>query len=126
MNQDAQLIRWITDGLEGGELITPVELLDGIVTGRFQLFRYPKGCVVTKITEHFGRRRLLVFLLSGEDFQEWKHRTTADLKAFARLHGIQVIDAYARLGLEKVLKSEGWRKEQVVLRLRLEKEKEAA
>ncbi len=114
---DPQLVAWITETLD--DRTTPEEVLSGILEGRYQLFRYPKGIVITQIT---GHRRLLVFLLAGKDFEEWKSETTRDLKAFARLNGISIIESYSRPGLEKVLKTEGWKKEQVVLRMRLNEE----
>lgn len=88
-------------------------------SGQFQLFRYPQGIVITQIT---GHNRLLVFLLSGENFDSWKQRANEDLKNFAARRGLSVIEAYCRPGLEKSLKELGWVKTQVVLRLQQEKE----
>lgn len=108
-------MRWL------GELddrTKPEEVLEGIRLGAYQLFRYPKGIVVTKITNFSSQRRLLVFLLAGSHFDEWKNRANADLAKFADEMGIEVIEAYARPGLEKALRDIGWKKEQVVLRRR--------
>lgn len=116
MSPDAQLIHWIAQGLEGDDRYTVAEVLDGLAVGRFQLLRYPKGIVITQIT---GAGRLLVFLLAGSDFEEWKRLTTADLKAMARAGGFPIVEAYARPGLRKVLRPEGWRHRQDVLRLEL-------
>jgi hypothetical protein len=106
---------WIRSGIERDDRYTPEEVIAGIERGEFQLFRYPKGIVVTQIT---GHQRLLVFLLSGTDLDEWKEQATKDLKAFAQMIGIEVIEAYCRPGLEKMLKDVGWEKTQVVLKLR--------
>lgn len=106
---------WVRSGIERDERYTPEEILRGIGSGEFQLFRYPKGIVVTQVT---GHNRLLVFLLSGVDLHEWMGKATSELKAFAELLGIEVIEAYCRPGLEKMLKDCGWLKTQVVLRLR--------
>lgn len=105
--------KWIRSGIERDERYTPEEIIRGIKSGKFQLFRYHKGIVVTQIT---GHNRLLVFLLSGEDLDEWQEQATKDLRVFASRLGIQIIEAYCRPGLQKVLK--GWRTEQVVMRLR--------
>lgn len=107
--------RWISSGIERDERYTPEDIICGIRNGDFQLFRYPKGIVVTQITAH---SRLLVFLLSGDNLESWKKQATEDLKAFAQRLGIEVIEAYCRPGLQKVLKDVGWSMEQVVLRLR--------
>jgi hypothetical protein len=63
-----------------------------------------------------------VFLLSGRNLDEWKEEATEDLRAFARIRGIGVIEAYCRRGLEKTLTECGWQVEQVVMRLKKEKE----
>lgn len=116
MSPDAQLIAWIAQGLEGDDRYSAAEVLDGLACGRFQLLRYPKGIVVTQLT---GEGRLLVFLLAGSDFEEWKADTTRDLKTLAQVYGLSVVEAYARPGLRKVLKPEGWKHRQDVLRLAL-------
>ena len=112
---DRSVEQLIRDGIERDERYTPEEILAGIKSGEFQLFRYPKGIVVTQVT---GHNRLLVFLLSGKDLDEWKKQATQDLKDFADLFGIDVIEAYCRPGLKKMLRDVGWVEEQVVLRLR--------
>src|SRR5690349_16856102 len=109
--------KWVRSGIERDERYTPGEILRGISSGEFQLFRYPKGIVVTQIT---GHNRLLVFLLSGVDLHEWQEQATRDLRAFAEVLEIEIIEAYCRPGLQKVLKDCGWVTEQIVMRLRRE------
>lgn len=75
------------------------------------------------ITQITGHNRLLVFLLSGENFDDWKEEATEDLRAFAKALGIGIIEAYCRPGLKKVLKDLGWKEEQVVLRLQEKQER---
>ena len=108
-------LEWIRSGIEQDERYTADEVICGIRNGEFQLFQYPKGIVVTQIT---GHQRLLVFLLSGSDIESWKEQATKDLKAFAQQLGIEIIEAYCRPGLQRMLKDCGWSLEQVVLRLR--------
>lgn len=108
---DKQVVDWVHSGIERDERYTPDEIICGILNGDFQLFRYPKGIVVTQIT---GHERVLVFLLAGEDLDEWKEKATEDLRRFA--NG-RIVEAYCRPGLEKVLRDIGWRKEQIVMRL---------
>lgn len=116
---DRQLEGWIRSGIERDERYTPEDIFRGLEGGAFQLFRYPQGILITQIT---GHNRLLVFLLSGENFDAWKEVANEDLKKFAEVMGIEVIEAYCRPGLEKSLKELGWVKTQVVLRLQQEKE----
>jgi len=112
---DGQLETWIRQGIERDERYTPEEILEGLKSGKFQVFRYPEGCVITQIT---GHNRLLIFLLAGKNLDKWKADATEDLRAYAHIRGIGVIEAYCRPGLEKMLADCGWRKEQVVMRLR--------
>lgn len=116
---DRQLEEWIRSGIAGDDRYTAEEIIHGVLVGRFQVFRYPQGIVVTQIT---GHNRLLVFLLSGENFDAWKEKANEDLKAYAKAIGAEAVEAYCRPGLEKSLKDLGWKKTQVVLRLQQEKE----
>lgn len=111
--QDKDRIR---SGIERDERYTPEQVIEGVVSGRFRLFRYPQGVLVTHITEH---NRILVFLIAGEDLDEWKHQANSDLISYARSLGIEVIEAYCRRGLEGKLQDIGWRTEQIVMRLRI-------
>lgn len=112
---DRQLEDWIRSGIARDDRYTPEEVISGIGSGRFQLFRYPQGVVITQITSH---RRLLVFLISGSELDNWKEEATEDLRAYAMSFGLEAVEAYCRPGLEKMLKGLGWEKEQVVLRLK--------
>ena len=111
---DRQLEEWIRSGIERDERYTPEDVVRGLQAGRFHLFRYPQGILITQVT---GHNRLLVFLLSGENFDSWKEVANEDLKTYAESLGIEIVEAYCRPGLEKSLKSLGWVKTQVVLRL---------
>lgn len=111
---DRQLEEWIRSGIERDERYTPEDVVRGLQAGRFHLFRYPQGILITQVT---GHNRLLVFLLSGENFDSWKEQANKDLKTYAESLGIEIVEAYCRPGLEKSLKSLGWVKTQVVLRL---------
>ena len=89
-----------------------------IVQGKMQLFTDKNGIVVTQILVTRDRR-LLVFLLSGENMSEWKESMTQRLIDFARKQNCICIEAWCRPGLEHALKELGWKKEQVVLRIKL-------
>jgi hypothetical protein len=72
------VVEWIHSGIARDERYTAEEVIEGIKAGAFQLFEYPKGIVVTQIT---GHNRVLVFLLSGCDFDEWKEQVTERSKS---------------------------------------------
>ena len=84
--------------------------------GDAQLWVYNQGIMITKVLVHDNCKRLVVFLISGEDMESCKVQAHNDLVEFGRKHGCDAIEAYARPGLEKVMKELGWIKEQVVLR----------
>lgn len=94
------------------------DVLEGLRSGYFQCFEEDKGIVITKFSG-FRDKRLLVFLLVGEDFEEWKQRIVMRLERFARENGCSCIEAYCRPGLQKSLKGLGWNLEQVVLRRKI-------
>ena len=108
----------IARGLEGDPRYTVDDVIEGLHTGEFHYFGEDKGIVITKFSG-YRDKRLLVFLLVGEDLDEWKEKMTARLKGFAEKHGCSQIECYARRGLEKSLRALGWKHEQSVLRLRI-------
>jgi hypothetical protein len=112
-------IALIERGLAENPSYTTEDVIAGLQSGYFQLFEEDQGIVVTKFSG-FRDKRLLVFLLVGENFDEWKERIVARLKRFAKENGCSCIEAYCRPGLQKVLKPLGWELEQVVLRTRIE------
>jgi hypothetical protein len=106
-------------GLAENPSYTPEDVLDGIQNGYFHLFEEAQGIVVTKFSG-FRDKRLLVFLLVGENLDEWKERMDARLMAFANENGCSCVEAYCRPGLQKSLKDLGWKLEQVVLRKKVD------
>ena len=108
----------IRRGLAENPSYTPEDVIAGLQSGDFQLFEEDQGIVITKFSG-FRDKRLLVFLLVGENFNEWKERIVARLVAFAKENNCSQIECYARPGLERVLKGLGFAKTQVVLRKQL-------
>jgi len=90
----------------------------GLAHGRFHLHEESQGIAITKFSG-FRDKRLLVFLLVGENLDEWKGRMDAKLRQFAQESGCSCIEAYCRPGLQKSLKDLGWETEQVVMRTRI-------
>jgi hypothetical protein len=52
---------------------------------------------------------LLVWVLSGERFDQWKEEAFARLKAFGSAYGCKAIETQVRLGLVNKLKLLGFR-----------------
>jgi hypothetical protein len=93
-------------------------VLQGLASGYFQLFEEGQGIAITKFSG-FRDKRLLVFLLVGENLEEWKERMDKKLREFAKVNECSQIEAYCRPGLKKSLKDLGWRVEQLVMRTRI-------
>jgi hypothetical protein len=108
----------IERGLQENPSYTVKDVMDGLRSGYFQLFEEEQGIAVTKFSG-FRDKRLLVFLLVGENLEQWKHSMDSRLERFARQNGCSCIEAYCRPGLQKSLKDLGWKTEQLVLRRKL-------
>jgi hypothetical protein len=108
----------IRRGLEDNPSYTAEDVFAGLRTGYFQIFAEPQGIAITKFSG-FRDKRLLVFLLVGENLDEWKERMDARLARFAKENKCSCIEAYCRPGLQKSLKGLGWELEQVVLRRKI-------
>lgn len=122
MTKGKDLRALIAKGLDGDSRYTVDDVVDGLAEGYFQCFEEGQGIVITKFTG-YRDKRLLVFLLAGENFDEWKERITKRLALFAKENGCSCIEAYCRPGLKKALKGLGWESAQIVMRLHL-KEKQ--
>ena len=94
-------------------------MVEGLRVGFFHLHVEDQGIAITKFSG-FRDKRLLVFLLVGENLEQWKEKMDAKLRAFAKANACSQIEAYCRPGLQKSLKDLGWKVEQVVLRTRIE------
>lgn len=112
---DKQLVEWIAKGVRRDSRLSVHETLEGLLTGRYQLLRYENGIIITRVDQF---HRLIVHLIAGSDWLKHKDRCMADLFALADVLGVELIEAYCRPGLEKPLKELGWKREQVVLRVR--------
>jgi hypothetical protein len=103
-------------GLRGDPRYTPKGVIEMLNRGDAQLWVYPTGLMITKIIVYENCKRLIVFLIAGEDMASCKAQAHNDLVNFGRKHGCDAIEAHARPGLEKAMKELGWIKEQVIIR----------
>jgi hypothetical protein len=113
------LVEWIAKGLKREPRHSVHETLEGLLTGKYQLFRYENGIIVTQVVVYAtGERRLVVHLIAGDDWLRHADQCMADLFKFADSMGIKTLEGYCRPGLEHELKKLGWKREQVVMRIR--------
>ena len=63
-----------------------------------------QGAFVTKINKYPQKNLLLVILLGGDKFQEWRDEADALLNAFGKQHNCEYVELFGRKGWGKVLK----------------------
>lgn len=95
----------------GGDNTTPAELLDMLRGARCALWIVEDIEIVAAMVLHFPHDRdsLMVWLMGGRDFDAWQPVAQPLLQRYARDHGKRYVEAYARPGLAKKLRRDGWR-----------------
>lgn len=99
--------QWIEDALEySGGTHEFVDIAEGVMSGKMQLWFGEKGCAVTEIVMYPRKKVLHVFLAGGEmqqilDFQE-------SAAEFGRMNGCSSMTIAGRRGWTKVLGNHGW------------------
>ena len=63
-----------------------------------------KGAFVTKIAKYPQKNLLIVILLGGDEFQEWRDEADALLNAFGKQHNCEYVELFGRKGWGKMLK----------------------
>ena len=63
-----------------------------------------KGAFVTKIARYPQKNLLVVILLGGDEFQEWRDEADAVLNAFGKQHNCEYVELFGRKGWGKMLK----------------------
>ena len=93
--------------------------------GSAQLHVFGGGFAITEIKDytHPTERILVVMLLGGNKFDEWREAAHEKLKEVARVNGCKAIEFACRLGLEKKIASLGYRRKRVLMRLELDEQK---
>jgi hypothetical protein len=63
-----------------------------------------KGAFVTKIAKYPQKNLLIVILLGGDEFQEWRDEADALLNAFGKQNNCEYVELFGRKGWGKMLK----------------------
>jgi hypothetical protein len=95
-----------------------------VEAGLAQVHLCEGGFAITEIREynHPQERVLVVLLLGGKKFDEWKVSAHEKLKSFARVNGCSAIEFACRLGLEVKVAELGYRRRRVLMRYEMEHE----
>ena len=69
-----------------------------------KLGKETKGAFVTKIAKYPQKNLLIVILLGGVEFQEWRDEADALLNAFGKENNCEYVELFGRKGWGKMLK----------------------
>ena len=99
---------WIEAALDySGGTHSLSDVIDGITSGKMQLWPSPKGCIVTEIVVYPRKKMLNVFLGGGElDQLLDMHK---DVIAWSKAQGCEAITITGRFGWKKPLQAHGWK-----------------
>lgn len=106
----------IAMGLRGDGRYSVDDIVDRIKDGTLQLFEEPEGIVITQVMQTRDRR-LLVFIMAGQNFNVWKEKMLKKLMDFAIEQECICIEAFCRPGLARILQNENWKLHQVLMKL---------
>jgi len=102
---------WIESALKkGGNTHDFKDIVDGVMSGDFQLWMGSNGCAVTEIVVYPNKKVLHVFLAGGDQGQGIEQITDMhdDAMAFGKQQGCIGMTVTGRKGWKKVLQSRGW------------------
>lgn len=109
---------WIADALEySGGTHTVDDVVEGIVSGRMQLWPAERGCAVTEVISYPRKKVLHVFLAAGEMDQIVDMLDSA--KAWGRDQGCDAFTIAGRKGWKRVLAKHGFQETFTVLETQL-------
>ena len=117
MSLEDELIRckdWIQSALnKGGDTHDFKDVVDGIMSGNFQLWLGTNGCAVTEIVVYPNKKVLHVFLAGGDQGQGIEQITDMhdDAMAWGKQQGCDGMTVTGRRGWKKVLASKGWKEQ---------------
>jgi|TARA_B100001093_G_C26604680_1_gene917479 hypothetical protein len=111
MSQISEIDRcqpWIEAALEySGGTHSLSDVINGITSGKMQLWPSPKGCIVTEIVVYPRKKMLNVFLGGGE--MEQLLDMHKDVIAWSKAQGCEAITITGRFGWKKPLTKHGWK-----------------
>ena len=115
MRTEQDYRKLIEIGLRGDTRYSVEDIVEGLRNGTLQLFEEPEGIIVTQVMQ-LRDKRLLVFIMAGQNFRLWKDRMLKKLVDFATEQECVCIEAFCRPGLARILQQENWALHQVLLK----------
>ena len=116
INQIERCRPWIEAALKrSGGHNTWDEVLEGINSGKMQLWPAPEGCIITEIMVYPNTKALHVFLAGGH-LEQILHMTK-DVTQWAKLQGCSFASFDGRFGWQKPLEKLGWKPHSITMHL---------
>src|SRR5262245_58928341 len=118
------IVDWVATALRRGKgNTTPAQVLEALAGGGMQLWLAwdkgrARGCCVTELLNGARGKTCNVVVVAGERFPEWK-QLTETIKAFARSQGCVRLEASGRMGWERRVAADGWRKIRTTIEMEL-------
>ena len=107
---------WIEAAIKkSGDLNTWDEIVDGIHSGRMQLWPAEQGCIITEIVVYPKTKALHVFLAGGK--LDEILQMTENVKEWAKLQGCSFASFDGRFGWQKPLEKIGWKPHSITMHL---------
>jgi len=105
---------WIEAALEhSGGTHEWQDIVDGIISGKMQLWPAEKGCLVTELVT-YPRKLVLNVFLGGGDLEQLVDMHAA-VEDWGKAQGCSGATIIGRAGWERVYKDRGWKRQHVVL-----------
>lgn len=103
----------------------PDDILTCLQRGTMQLWRTLKddGIGVTELQDFPRYKQLLVYMVAGENAQEWLHGAHHQLEAFAISHGCTRMEFHGRPGWARWCQALGYEHSRIVMTRRLSNER---
>ena len=99
---------WLEAALEySGGTHSFSDVVNGITSGKMQLWPSPKGCIVTEFVVYPRKKMLNVFLGGGE--MEQLLDMHEDVIAWSKAQGCEAVTISGRFGWKKPLAKHGWK-----------------
>ena len=89
----------------------------GVLTGRYQLWEMPSGCLITEVVT-YPRRKVVNVFLGGGDLQEVMGMHER-LEAWAAEIGAKSLTVSGRHGWARTLPKHGWEKQHMAMEKKL-------
>ena len=117
MSAQEDLLRcrdWLQAALDfGRNTHSFIDVAEGVISGKMQLWAAEKGCIVTEIIV-YPNKKVLHFFLGGGKLEQITDMES-DIMKWAKSQGCNEMSVAGRRGWKKALKNLGWEEKIIIL-----------